>query len=57
MENKDDPIIDDNVLEFITKDIKQNPQHLTSINRTFLDRIESLVDDVEFDLNEPLVDS
>lgn len=54
-ENQDDPIID-SFLEFIAEDIRQNPQHLVSINQTFLNRIESLVGDVEFDLNEPLLD-
>lgn len=54
-ENQDDPIID-SFLEFIAEDIRQNPQHLTSINQTFLNRIESLVSGVEFDLNEPLLD-
>jgi antitoxin PrlF len=54
-EHQDDPIID-NFLEFIVEDIRQNPQHLTSINQTFLNRIESLVGGVEFHLNELLLD-
>ena len=52
---QDDPIIDD-FLNFIADDIKKNPQHLTSINQTLLNRIESLVADVEFDLDESVTD-
>ena len=54
-ENQDDPIID-NFLDFLADDIKNNPQHVTSINQTLLNRIESLVGDVTFDLNEILLD-
>lgn len=54
-ENQYDPIID-NFLDYIAEDIRKNPQHLTSINQTLLNRIESLVTGVEFDLNEMLLD-
>ena len=54
-ENQNDPIID-NFLDFIAEDIRHYPQHLTSINQTLFNRIESLVGGVEFDLNEPLLD-
>ena len=54
-ENKDDPIID-RFLDFIANDIRQHPQHLSSINQSLFNRIESLVSDVEFDLNESLSD-
>ena len=39
-ENHKDPIID-GFLNFIADDIKQNPQHLTSINQALINRIES----------------
>lgn len=54
-EYQDDPIID-NFLDFIADDIRKNPQHLTSIDQTLLNRIESLVAGVEFDLDEQLFD-
>ena len=54
-ENQDDPIID-NFLDFVAEDIRNNPQHLTSINQTLFNRIESLVNGVEFDLNGMLLD-
>lgn len=54
-ENQGDPVIDC-FLDFIAEDMKQNPQHLTSINQTLFNRIESLIEGVEFDLNEILVD-
>jgi antitoxin PrlF len=54
-ENQDDPIIE-NFLDFIAEDIRKNPQHLTSMNQKLFNRIESLVDGVEFDLNEMLLD-
>lgn len=53
IEDHHDPLIED-FLTFIADDIKNNPQHLTSINQTLSNRIESLVTGVEFDLNEPL---
>lgn len=51
----DDPIIDD-FLNFIADDIKKNPQHMTAINQTLLNRIESLIADVEFDLDKSITD-
>jgi len=54
-EAHDDPVIDD-FLNFITDDIKKNPQHLTSINQSLLNRIESLVADVECDLDASVTD-
>jgi len=44
----------DSFLDFIAEDIRQNPQHLTVISQAFLDRIESLIDGVEFDLDKEL---
>lgn len=54
-ENEDDPLIDI-FLDFIAEDINNNPQHVTSINQKLFNRIESLVNGVEFDLNEVLLD-
>ncbi|CAM2776436.1 TPA: type II toxin-antitoxin system PrlF family antitoxin [Legionella pneumophila] len=46
----------DNFLDSIAEDIRNNPQHLTSINKTLFNRIESFLNGVEFDLNEMLLD-
>lgn len=54
-EGQNDPIID-KFLDFIASDIKQHPQHLTSVEQSLFDRIESLVTGVEIDLNESLSD-
>jgi antitoxin PrlF len=53
--NNNDPIID-NFLEFITKDIENNPQHLTPMKQILLNKIQDLVVDVNFDLDKPLSD-
>jgi len=52
-EAEDDPVITE-FLNFIAKDIKQNPQNLTAIDQTLLNRIQSLVVNVEIDLDAPL---
>jgi antitoxin PrlF len=52
-ESQNDPIID-KFLDFIANDISQHLQHLTPVEQSLFDRIESLVTGVEFDLNEPL---
>jgi antitoxin PrlF len=52
---EDDPIIG-KFLNFLARDLAENPQHLQSIDPNLVERIQSLVGDVEFDLNAPLVD-
>lgn len=54
-ETHSDPLIDD-FLNFLAKDIKQNPQHLTPVNQTLIDSIAPLIANVEVDLNKPLPD-
>lgn len=54
-ENQDDPVID-TFLDFIAEDLRNNPKNLTSVNKTLFNRIESLVDGVQFDLNDLLTD-
>lgn len=54
-ETNEDPIIE-SFLNFIANDIKRNPQNLSSINEMLLNRIQSLVADVEFDIEESLPD-
>ena len=54
-ENQDDPVID-NFLNFLAEDMQHHPQRLSSINSSLLNRIESLVTDVKFNLDEALSD-
>lgn len=52
---EDDPVLAQ-FLDFIVEDIKKNPTHIQAINSDLLNRIQSLVRDVEFDLDAPLSD-
>ncbi len=52
-DNNHDPVID-RFLAFLAEDMKHNPQRLKPVNQSLLSRIESLVADVEFDLEEAL---
>jgi antitoxin PrlF len=54
-ENHDDPVID-NFLSFLAKDMQHHPQRLSSISSSLLNRIESVVTDVTFNLDEELSD-
>jgi len=40
----------------LAEDIEKNPQHLTAISPDFVNRVQSLVADVEVDLDVPLLD-
>ena len=53
--SEDDPILD-KFLDFLTKDIEQNPQHIQPVTSATKDRIQSLVADVDIDLDAPLSD-
>lgn len=53
--NQDDPVID-SFLNFLAEDMQAHPQQLSSINISLLNRIESLVTDVKFNLDEELSD-
>ena len=52
-ETQNDPIID-NFLSFIANDIRDNPKQVTSINQALMTRVESLIADVELNLDEQL---
>ncbi|WP_414618723.1 type II toxin-antitoxin system PrlF family antitoxin [Calothrix sp. CCY 0018] len=41
-------------LSFLDEDMKKNPQNIKPISSDLLKRIQSLVADVDFDLNAPL---
>jgi len=51
----EDPVLGD-FLNFLAKDISQHPGKLQVVNAGLVERIRSLVDGVEFDLDEPLSD-
>lgn len=48
-----DPVIG-KFLSFLATDIEHNPQHLQSVDENLVNRIQSLVADVEIDLDAPL---
>jgi antitoxin PrlF len=51
----DDPLLGE-FLNFLAKDIQTNPQHLQSISTDLVSRIQSLVAQVDLDLDAPLAD-
>jgi len=54
-EQESDPILGQ-FLNFIARDIEQNPHHVEAITPALLERIRSLVDGVDLDLDAPLTD-
>ena len=54
-QSEEDPVLG-NFLNFLANDIKENPQHLKSINPELIARVQSLVADVKIDLHSPLPD-
>lgn len=50
---EDDPVLG-KFLDFIVEDIKRNPTHIQAISSAQVNRVQSLVADVEFDLDAPL---
>lgn len=52
---EDDPILGD-FLSFLANDIKQHPEHIKSISSALFSRAQSLVSDIEIDLDAPLSD-
>lgn len=55
-ESKDDPVLS-KFLDFIAEDIKQNPQHIQAVSSETVETIQSLVADVDIDLNAALEDN
>ena len=52
---EDDPILA-KFLTFLADDISQNPQNVSAIDSSLLDRVRPLVSAVEIDLDRPLSD-
>lgn len=50
-----DPILGQ-FLNFLARDMEKNPQHLQAISSDLVNRVQSLVADVDFDLDAPLSD-
>ena len=51
----EDPILN-KFLDFLAQDMKQNPQHIQPIGLETLKRVQSLVENVEIDLDSSLLD-
>ncbi len=43
-------------LNFISQDIKNNPQHLETLSSDLINRVQSLISDVDVDLDAALLD-
>jgi antitoxin PrlF len=54
-ETESDPILGE-FLNFLARDIEQNPQHLQAISSDLVSHVQSLVSDVDLDLDSPLLD-
>jgi antitoxin PrlF len=52
---EDDPVLG-SFLNFLAQDIRKNPQHIQAISSDLVNRVQSLVADVEIDLDSPLSD-
>ncbi|MEM8674970.1 MAG: type II toxin-antitoxin system PrlF family antitoxin [Cyanobacteria bacterium P01_G01_bin.67] len=52
---EEDPILE-RFLELLAEDIEQNPQHIQPITNETLERVRSLVVNIEVDLDAPLSD-
>ncbi|NES22310.1 MAG: type II toxin-antitoxin system PrlF family antitoxin [Symploca sp. SIO3E6] len=50
---EDDPVME-KFLNFLARDMTENPQNIQAINPVLVERIQSLVADVEIDLDAPL---
>lgn len=54
-ETESDPILGE-FLNFLARDLEQNPQHLQVISSDLVSRVQSLVFDIVLDLDAPLLD-
>ncbi len=50
-----DPILE-NFLDLLAQDMQKNPKNLRPINSDLVNKVQSLVSEVNFDINEPLAD-
>ena len=55
VEPEEDPVLGQ-FLDFLAQDMGKNPQHIKAIGTDLLQRTQSLVKDVEFDIDAPLSD-
>ncbi|MEL6928258.1 MAG: type II toxin-antitoxin system PrlF family antitoxin [Cyanobacteria bacterium J06600_6] len=53
--DEEDPILE-KFLDFLAQDMEQNPQQIQPITKGTLERVQSLVGDIEVDLDAPLSD-
>ena len=53
--SEEDPILG-KFLDFLAQDMEQNPQHIQPITKETLERVQSLVEDIEIDLDAFLSD-
>jgi antitoxin PrlF len=51
----DDPVLGE-FLSFLANDIKKHPEHIKSISSSLVSRAQSLVSDIQIDLDAPLSD-
>jgi antitoxin PrlF len=54
-QTEDDPALGQ-FLQFLARDIEENPQNLKAISSDLVSRVQSLVSGVEIDLDAPLLD-
>jgi len=54
-QTESDPVLG-KFLNFLARDIEKNPQHLQAISSDLVHHVQSLVVDVELDLDAPLLD-
>jgi antitoxin PrlF len=54
-QSEDDPLLGE-FLSFLAQDIKDNPHHIQAFSSDLLNRLQSLIADVEFDIDAPLSD-
>ncbi len=52
---QDDPVLGE-FLSFLASDIKKHPEHVKSISAALFSRAQSLVSDIEVDLDAPLLE-
>ncbi|MDB9315815.1 type II toxin-antitoxin system PrlF family antitoxin [Spirulina sp. CS-785/01] len=54
-DRESDPILEQ-FLDFLVQDMQQNPQNIQGISSDLIDHLQSLVADVEIDLDAPLLE-
>ncbi len=52
---EEDPVLG-KFLDFLAQDMEQNPQHIQPVTSKTVERVQSLVENVEIDLDAPLSD-